>query len=140
MGTHNNQDVRVLYIDDEEILRDIVSEYLHAVGHYDVRTAENGKVGVEMAESWKPHFILVDVRMPVMDGPEAIRVLRGKPETSQTPIYVLSAYSDRETMAICEKAGADGFFTKPPNYHMINQTIRRVLEKKGHEHPNQSDN
>lgn len=128
MGAYN-QVIRVLYIDDEEILRDIVSEYLKAVGHYDVRTAENGKVGVEMAEDWNPHFILMDVRMPIMDGPAAIRVLRSKPETSQTPIYVLSAYSDRETVATCEEAGADGFFTKPPNYRMIHQTISRIIGK-----------
>jgi len=130
MSGRSEKEIRVLYVEDEEILRDVVSEYLRMVGGYEVSCAKNGQEGVEKAQSWKPHFILMDVRMPVMDGPEAIRILRGNPETTQIPIYVLSAYSDNETVATCERAGADGFFAKPPNYHLINQTISKVLRQR----------
>ena len=130
MSGRNEKEIRVLYVEDEVILRDMVSEYLRMVGGYKVSCAENGQEGVEIAQSWKPHFILMDVRMPVMDGPEAIRILRAEPDMAQTPIYVLSAYSDHETVTTCEAAGADGFFTKPPNYHVINSTIKKVLQNK----------
>lgn len=122
--------IRVLYVEDEKVLRDLVADFLKALGGYEVECAINGQEGIDKAASWKPHFILMDVRMPVMDGPEAIRILRNRPETAKTPIYVLTAYSDEKTLAICEEAGADGYFTKPPSYILINSTIKKVLSQR----------
>jgi len=122
--------IRVLYIEDEKVLRDLVADFLKALGGYEVECAINGQEGLEKAKSWKPHFILIDVRMPTMDGPEAIRILRKMPETAKTPIYVLTAYSDEKTLAVCEEAGADGYFTKPPSYILINSTIKKVLNQR----------
>ncbi len=117
---------KILYIEDDAHLRFPISEILKLMG-YDVATADNGKLGVEKAESWQPDFILMDLRMPVMDGREAIRVLRRKPETKDIPIYVLSAYTDVTTRASCKEAGADGFFAKPPDVNQIDAVIKRTL-------------
>ncbi len=65
MSKNSSKPIRVLYAEDEEVLRDVVSEYLEAVGGYKVKCAVNGQEGVDMAESWKPDFILMDVRMPI---------------------------------------------------------------------------
>ena len=121
---------RVLYVEDEEALRNVVSEYLEAIGGYEVRAVEDGQKGVEMAESWRPDFILMDVRMPVMSGYEATRILRSKPETATTPIYNLTAYSDKNTIELCQEAGSDGFFTKPPSFKSIISTIDEVLKRR----------
>ncbi|MFC1976351.1 response regulator [Chloroflexota bacterium] len=119
--------IRVLYVEDEKTLQDVVSEYLEAIGGYEVVCANDGQQGVEKALSWKPDFILMDVRMPVMNGIEATRVLRQTPETSATMIYALTAYSDEQTLAACEEAGINGYFTKPPNFHLIISTIRKKV-------------
>jgi CheY-like chemotaxis protein len=125
-----NGAARILYVEDEKDVREVISEYLKMLG-YDVDCAENGKLGVEKAESWKPDFILMDVRMPVMSGPEAIRALRSKPVTSEIPVYALTAYTDAKTRAMCEQAGADGFFAKPPDFGQLGTTIRAVLDQRG---------
>jgi len=121
--------IRVLYVEDEKILRDIVAEYLEAIGGYKVVCAANGQEGVEKALEWKPHFILMDVRMPVMNGIEATRILRNTPETSKTFIFALTAYSDEQTLSECEEAGIDGYFTKPPNFHLVTTTILKKVEQ-----------
>ena len=90
---------------------------------------KNGEEGIALTNEWEPHFILMDIRMPVMDGIEAIRILRSQVETESLPIYVLTAYSDEKTLSECEEAGADGYFTKPPNYSSIIFTIKEEIEK-----------
>ena len=71
----------------------------------------------------------MDVRMPVMNGPEAIRALRSKSVTSEIPVYACTAYTDAKTRAACEQAGANGFFAKPPDFHQIDLTIRMELQR-----------
>lgn len=117
---------RVLYVEDDKHLRYPISELLKIMG-FEVDTAENGKIGVEKAERWQPHFILMDLRMPVMNGQEAIRVIRNNPNTKNIPIYVLSAYTDTNTRASAIEAGANGFIAKPPDIEKINTVIRQTL-------------
>lgn len=121
--------IRVLYIEDEKTIQDVISQMLKFLG-YEVACANNGKQGVELAKSWKPDLILTDLRMPVMDGPEAIRTLRHDSDTSDIPIFVLSAYSDSKTRETCRLAGADDFFTKPPDIEKIDLAIKRTVGKR----------
>ena len=120
--------IRVLYIEDEKTLQDVISQMLQLLG-YEVACANNGKHGVELAKSWKPDLILTDLRMPIMDGPEAIRTLRHDSDTMDIPIFVLSAYSDSKTRDICRQAGADEFFTKPPDIEKIDIAIKKTVKK-----------
>jgi CheY-like chemotaxis protein len=118
---------RVLYVDDEKDLRVVISQMLELLG-YEVSSADNGQAGVEKAESWQPDVILMDVRMPVMDGPEAIRVLRSKPGTEHIPVFVVSANTDSKTRDSCARAGATGFFAKPVDIEIIDATIKKTLK------------
>ena len=117
---------RVLYVEDDKDLQFPMSQMLGIMG-YQVECADNGKIGVEKAETWKPDIILMDVRMPVMDGPTAIRILRDKPETEHIPIIVLSAYSDVKTRETCKQAGANIFLTKPADIEKIDALIKAQL-------------
>ena len=116
----------VLYVEDEKDLQVLMTNMLQFLG-YEITCADNGKMGVEKAGDWKPDVILMDVRMPVMDGPEAIGILRGQPDTKNTPIYVVSAYNDSGTRDACRQAGADTFFTKPIDIEKIDATIKAAL-------------
>ena len=59
--------IRVLYVEDAAVIRDTIARLLELKG-YEVAYAKNGKEGVELAQSWKPDVVLMDLRMPVMDG------------------------------------------------------------------------
>ena len=124
--TENLADLKVLYVEDEPDLRILMSELLTFMG-YTVTCAANGQQGVEKAISWQPDVILMDVRMPVVDGPSAVRLLRQNPATQHIPVYMLSAYSDHNTRTMCEQAGANGFFVKPPDIAKIDATLKKVL-------------
>ena len=118
--------IRVLYVEDEKDIRVPISQILTLLG-YEVRCADNGQQGVEAAERWKPDIILMDLRMPVMDGPTAIRALRSNPDTSTIPIFVLSAYNDAKTRAECKQMGVDKFFSKPLDLEKVGAAIKKTL-------------
>ena len=98
---------RILYVEDVKDVREAIAQMLKILG-YDVECATNGQEGVEQAERWQPDIILMDIRMPVMDGLEATRAIRNNPMTEKIPVYILSAYTDAKTRTSCREAGADG--------------------------------
>jgi len=124
--------IRIVYVEDEKDIRLPLSQILIMLG-YEVMCANNGKQGVEAAESWKPDIILMDLRMPVMDGPTAIRTLRSNPNTSDIPVFVLSAYSDAETRDKCKHIGVDGFMSKPINIEKVDAAIKETLKRQNQE-------
>jgi len=120
--------IRVLYVEDDKDIRVAISQILTILG-YEVMCANNGKEGVEAAECWKPDIILMDLRMPVMDGPTAIRTLHSNPDTSDIPIFVLSAYSDAKTRDLCSQIGVDRFFSKPIDIEKVDAAIKETLKR-----------
>ena len=128
MARNGSTPTRVLYVEDDKSLQLTVSQMLKALG-YVVTCADNGRSGVEKAKSWLPDIILMDVRMPLMNGDEAIRVIRSKPDTADIPIFVLSAYSDAKTRDTCKAAGANRFFTKPPDVRKVDTAIKEMLNQ-----------
>ncbi len=129
MTGNNHEPIRVLYVEDDKSLQVSMAQMLKILG-YEVVCADNGKQGVEMAESWQPDIILMDMRMPIMTGDQAIRVLRSKEVTSKIPIFVLSAYTDAKTRDLCKQIGAEKFFSKPPDVRKIDAEIKELLSHK----------
>jgi CheY-like chemotaxis protein len=127
MPSINPRPIRVLYVEDDRTLQLSLSQMLIILG-YEVACADNGKQGVEKAENWLPDIILMDLRMPVMDGEEAIQRLRRIPATARIPIFVLSAHTDAKTRDSCKKLGADKFFTKPPDVRKLDASIKELLQ------------
>jgi len=126
MSSSPSNSIRVLYVEDDKTLQMFMSQMLEIMG-YEIVCADNGKQGVEKAESWQPDIILMDMRMPVMSGDQAIRLLRSKPATANIPIFVLSAFTDAKTRNLCKQVGADKFFTKPPDVYKIDLEIKEML-------------
>jgi CheY-like chemotaxis protein len=118
--------IRVLYVEDDKTLQSFLVQMLELLG-YEVAWADNGRQGVEKAESWQPDIILMDLRMPVMSGDQAIQVLRSQSSTAKIPIFVLSAFTDAKTRNLCKQVGADKFFTKPPDLRQIDADIKEQL-------------
>src|SRR5688500_2456691 len=103
---------RVLIADDVEDNRQLLAQLLGPVG-FDVRLATNGAEAVEAFEQWRPHLILMDFRMPVMDGHEAIRRIRSLPGGNEPKIVAVTASALDDNRQELLSIGADDFISKP---------------------------
>ncbi len=109
---------RILVVDDVAINRKLISHMLTNVG-FEVREAENGKEAIAHWESWQPHLIWMDIRMPVMTGEEATTRIRALEKASsfnphhQTQIIALTANAFAEDKAAAIASGCDDFVSKP---------------------------
>jgi CheY-like chemotaxis protein len=92
-----------------------------------VVTAEDGEKGCALAVSESPDIILMDLEMPVVDGWEATRRLKGDPQTRDIPIIALSAHALAGEREKAIAAGCNEFDTKPIEFERLVATLRRVL-------------
>ncbi len=102
----------ILLIEDNNEVRENTAEILE-LANYSVIQAENGKVGVELAQENKPDLIICDIMMPVLDGYGVIHLLSKSPETALIPFIFLTAKSERSDFRKGMELGADDYITKP---------------------------
>jgi CheY-like chemotaxis protein len=93
-------------------------------------SAHNGLEAVDYARREQPDLILMDLRMPVVDGFEAIRQLKADPHTKDIPILAVSAQVMEEDKERSRELGADGYVTKPVNIKIFKEVLKDVLNKK----------
>jgi CheY-like chemotaxis protein len=103
---------RLLIVEDIQASRQLLVRLLRSIG-FDVRKASNGQQAIEMWEKWRPHFIFMDLRMPVMDGREATRHIKAQPGGEETVIVALTASAFEEDQAEVLALGCDDFVRKP---------------------------
>lgn len=104
---------RILHVDDEADIREIVKLTLEALGGFTVETCQSGQHAIDMVPAFKPDLILLDVMMPGMDGPATLKELRQLPETNQTPtIFMTAKVQAHETVKYLEMGGK-GVIAKP---------------------------
>jgi CRP-like cAMP-binding protein/CheY-like chemotaxis protein len=103
---------KILIIEDNADVRENTAEILE-LAQYDVKQAENGKIGVELALRDKPDLIICDIMMPVLDGYGVIHLLNKNPETASIPFIFLSAKSERVDFRKGMELGADDYISKP---------------------------
>ena len=118
---------KVLYVEDHPAQRDILAQMLELNG-FEVAVASDGLEGVEKARTWLPDLILMDLRMPKMDGFEAIKVIRAEDNTNQIPIIAISAWASAKHKERALAAGANEHFTKPVDLNRLLTTISRYLK------------
>ena len=102
--------LRFLIADDEALHNLALTSQLEALGHEVVATASNGKEAVELAREKKPDMAILDIRMPVMTGPEAAHEIH---RDRTIPIIILSAYSDRRTVDEATRSPVFHYLVKP---------------------------
>ena len=118
---------KVLVVDDEWELRNLLTEFLAGEG-YDVIQASNGEEALELAEKEEPQVILLDVKMPGIDGIEVCRRLKEEDKTRFIPIIMVTALEDRDVDAFVE--GADDFVTKPFSLVELSFRVKSMLRIK----------
>jgi len=116
----------VLVTEDMEANRNLLVTLLREVG-FEVREAENGKVAVDIFNQWKPDFIWMDIRMPVMDGKEAAKMIKASEHGKATKIVALSAHVLGKERDKIFMAGFDDFVGKPFRENEIFDVMKKHL-------------
>ena len=119
--------IRLLYIEDDDDNVYMLKMRLELLGDFEVLATGDGEKGCEMAVGHRPDIILMDLEMPVIDGWEATRRLKGDPQTRGIPIIALSAHALAGEREKAMAAGCDEFDTKPIDFERLVATIRRVI-------------
>ncbi|MDJ1171522.1 response regulator transcription factor [Roseofilum sp. BLCC_M154] len=123
--------IRILLVDDQSLVREGLCSLLQTKPDLEViGTAENGKMGVEQAISLQPDVVLMDVRMPVMDGVAATKVLQE--QCPQIKVLVLTTFDDDEYVSQAVRYGAKGYLLKDTPSEDLAAAIRAVY--KGYTH------
>ena len=123
--------LKILLADDEAILRLDLREMLTDAGHEVIGEAANGEEAVKLARELKPEFIIMDVKMPVMDGLEATKLIRclADKEAAQTIIIALTANAMNETKQEIVAVGMNGMLNKPFDMKALQGVLWEILQR-----------
>ena len=116
----------ILIVDDDAGIRAVLRLLMEREG-YRVTEASTGVEAVAAFEQWHPDMVLMDIRMPVMDGAAACARIQQLPEGDRTPVLMITALDDRDSIDRCFEAGATDYITKPVNSAVMRQRVRRLL-------------
>ncbi len=119
---------RVLLAEDNPTNREIATAVLQSAG-IQVTTAANGREAVAAAEGGRFDAVLMDIQMPEMDGFEATRSIRDKPDIAQIPIIAMTAHAMKGDEEACREAGMDGYVSKPIHQDRLFQTLWRSIKR-----------
>ena len=119
---------KILYVEDNDDNVYMLRGRLTRAG-FEVAVATDGAQGVTMAASEAPDLIVMDLSLPVLDGWEATRRLKGTPDTRAIPVIALSAHAMEGDRARAIDAGCDDYDTKPVDFPRLLGKIRALLAK-----------
>src|SRR5579859_2138573 len=116
--------IRVLVVEDEALSRHALCQVLHRSGFFSAG-ASDGAQALEMVKYFKPQAIIMDLRMPNVDGIEATRRLKSDEDTASIPVLALTGSNDPEDRRNALAAGVDTFLTKPINLDQLMLYLRQ---------------
>lgn len=119
----------ILIVEDNERNLKLVRDVLRVKG-FDTIEAGTAEEGIELAAIRKPDLILMDIQLPGMNGIEALKVLRGKPDTAAIPIVAVTASVMQQDRTLITEAGFDGYISKPINIKEFLESVGRALARK----------
>ena len=122
-----NATKKVLVIDDNPTIVELIKYAVNLQGAYKVVVAYDGVQGLERVFIEQPDCVIIDVKMPKMDGYQLVRCLRGDARTANIPLIILSAMTREEDQMTGMLSGADEYLTKPFKPTALNAAIERVL-------------
>ncbi|MCP4688798.1 MAG: PAS domain S-box protein [Desulfobacterales bacterium] len=117
---------KTLIVDDIRSNRNLIREMLLSV-KMEIATGENGHEAILLAEEYQPDVIIMDIRMPVMDGLEATKILKKNPKTKDIPVIAVTASVQAGARERMLETGLDGYLTKPVTIHELIDELKRYL-------------
>lgn len=121
---------RILLVEDEPVIRELVKNML-SDGAVTVECAGNGVEGLKLARTQPFDLILLDVVLPQMDGITVCRMIKGDPNTSRVPLYMLTAKAKKTDVETATRAGADGYIQKPFRGAELMDLVERLRNAAG---------
>lgn len=118
---------RVLVIDDNPTIVELIKYAVNLQGTYQVSVAYDGVQGLERIYAERPDCVIIDVKMPRLDGYQLVRCLRGDARTTDIPLIILSALARAEDQMTGMLSGVDEYLTKPFRPSALNEAIERVI-------------
>jgi CheY-like chemotaxis protein len=118
---------KVLIVDDQADIRDIARVGLELTTDWEVQVAASGEEALEIASRERPDAILLDVMMPHMDGPTAVRALRANPETLDIPVILLTARMLSEDGGDLAELAVSGLLSKPFDPMSLADSVSTLL-------------
>lgn len=119
---------RIAVVEDEAEIRSLIVEELEDEG-YEVAIAANGQEGLAMIQRFKPHLVLSDITMPVLDGYGMLAELRKHKAFRSIPVVFLSALADRRHIIEGKKMGVDDYVTKPIDFEFLLATLEARIRE-----------
>lgn len=118
---------KILIIDDTATIVEYVKHTLQRFGYTNIITARNGIEGLEAFYQERPDCVIVDVKMPGLDGYQVVRTIRGDASTADTPLVILSALNEHDQRMIGLLSGVDEYLPKPFKPSELASTLERVM-------------
>lgn len=112
--------VRVLIAEDDFLVSEMIRGVLEELGYESAGTARDGRRAVEMTESLRPDVVIMDIKMPEMDGVQAAEAIQRR---CPTPVVVLTAYDEPELLQKTSAAGVGAYLVKPPRAAELGRAI-----------------
>lgn len=120
---------KILVVEDNEDTREILLYRLKSMGDYEVLLASNGKEALEIATQTKPDLIIMDLKMPVMDGWEATKALRQTEWGKELPVIALTAQAMERDEEKALNAGCNDYIAKPiMDYTILKKKVEKLLK------------
>lgn len=116
---------RILLVDDVKTIRKLAQAMLGT--EFDYAEAENGQQANQMALSWQPDLIVMDLHMPVMDGIDGLDHLKREPETRKIPVIILTSEVEEQKRLRCLELGCAEFLRKPLDRAVLKTAVGRNL-------------
>jgi two-component system alkaline phosphatase synthesis response regulator PhoP len=124
----NPENIKILLVDDEPDILEFMEYNLKKEG-FRTFTAKNGQEAILVAAAEKPHLIILDIMMPVLDGIEACRVIRSNPELKNTMVAFLTARNEDYSQIAGFDVGADDYISKPIKPRVLISRIKALLRR-----------
>jgi two-component system alkaline phosphatase synthesis response regulator PhoP len=118
---------KILVIDDNPTIVELIRHAVNLQGKYSVVVAYDGVQGLERFHAEHPDCVIVDVRMPRMDGYQVVRCIRGDTASAHTPLIILSAMIEEDDQLTGLLSGVDEYLAKPFKPSVLCATLERVM-------------
>ncbi len=119
---------KILLVEDNPATVDIIQTELEYLG-YASAVAENGQKALELAATYRPDLIIMDISLPKIDGLEATTLIRNNSKTQNIPILAATARALPGDKEKCIQAGCDEYIAKPFTHHELGAAIKKLLKE-----------
>ncbi len=121
---------RVLVVEDEQDIAALIKHALERSGDAQVDVVSSGDTALRAVRDTAPDLVILDINLPIINGTEVCRIMRGNAETAQTPIIMLTARTSESDRVAGLDLGADDYVTKPFSLRELSARVRAVLRRR----------